>query len=70
MAFKSINNFYLAEAGTTVTHFVQKYEKLDGTPKYGIQKRDNLSEIYAGLDPRFSQTIAIMVRIGMWIFQY
>ena len=49
MAFKSINNFYLAEAGTTVTqNFVQKYEKLDGTPQvWDSEGGDNLSEIYA-----------------------
>lgn len=60
MAFKSINNFYLAEAGTTVTfNWVKKYEKLDGTPQtWDPQGGHNLSQMYAELDPRFRQAIA------------
>lgn len=59
MAYKSINNFYLAEAGTTVTqNFVQKYEKLDGTPQiWNPNGGNNLNQMYAQLDPRFAQSI-------------
>jgi hypothetical protein len=60
MAFKSLNNFYLAEAGTTVTfNFVQKYEKLDGTPQtWNPLGGNNLNQMYSELDPRFGQTVA------------
>jgi len=60
MAFKSLNNFYLAEAGTTVTqNFVQKYEKLDGTPQtWNPAGGNNLNQMYSQLDPRFAQTVA------------
>ncbi len=60
MAFKSINNFYITEAGTSVTfNFVKKYEKLNGTPQTWNQNGgDDLNQKYAELDPRFAQSIA------------
>lgn len=60
MTFKSINNFYTTEAGTTVTqNFVQKYEKKDGTPMvWDPNGGNNLNQMYSQLDPRFAQTIA------------
>lgn len=60
MAFKSINNFYISEAGTSVTfNFVKKYEKLDGTSQsWAPNGGDDLNQKYAELDPRFAQSIA------------
>lgn len=39
-------------------NFVKHYEKKDGNPQEWAAAGDNLNQIYAGLDPRFGQTIA------------
>ncbi|MDX9880604.1 MAG: RagB/SusD family nutrient uptake outer membrane protein, partial [Prolixibacteraceae bacterium] len=59
VCFLVINNFYVNSAGTMVTqNFVEKYEKKDGTPQiWDPVGGDNLSQMYAELDPRFGQTI-------------
>lgn len=60
LAFIAISGFYSGWGGTTVTqNFVQKYEKLDGTPQtWDPLGGNNLNQKYSELDPRFEQTIA------------
>ncbi|MDD4590584.1 MAG: RagB/SusD family nutrient uptake outer membrane protein [Parabacteroides sp.] len=57
--YKSLNNFYFAQSGTMITqNFVEKYEKKDGTAQYwNPNGGNNLTQIYAELDPRFGQSI-------------
>jgi hypothetical protein len=55
-----MNNFYVTQGGAMVTqNFVEKYEKRDGTPQtWDPSGGDNLSELFAELDPRFVQSVA------------
>lgn len=58
--FKSLNNFYLIQGGIMITqNFVEKYEKKDGTPQaWDRNGGNNLTQIYAEMDPRFKQSVA------------